>query len=183
MPVRSSITRMRNGFSCAWAGAANRLAATPSAIMLATNVLFIAVILVVNFLHRTTFAKRAVVALMHIGCAFSHVVASRRRSLLQPQMRDYRPPVARRGFGHIVPLAITGRLVLLILLALSAAGRCPRSLSKSPKERRYIGGQHVGLLHRREVPAFRHRCPALNIAIDRLRDRPRRTDDLFGKGG
>src|SRR6516165_3430041 len=106
MPVRSSITRMRNGFSCAWAGAANRLAATPSAIMLATNVHFIAVILVVNFLHRTTFDTRAVVALMHIGCAFSHVVASRRRcpgtawfwSLLQPQMRDYRPPVARRGF-------------------------------------------------------------------------------------
>src|SRR5215475_8683832 len=49
MPVRSSITRMRNGFSCACAGAANRLAATPSAIMLATNVLFIAVTLVDEF--------------------------------------------------------------------------------------------------------------------------------------
>src|SRR6516162_5208407 len=97
-------------------------------------------------------------------------------------MRDYRPCCAARVRAYS-PFAITGRPVLLILLALSAAGRCPRSLSKSPKERRYIGGQHVGLLHRREVPALRHRCPAPNIAINRLRDRSRRTDDLFGKGG
>src|SRR6185295_3838690 len=44
MPVRSSITRTRNGLSCARVGEANTLAATPNAATQAANVFLIAVL-------------------------------------------------------------------------------------------------------------------------------------------
>src|SRR6476469_7704853 len=61
------------------------------------------------------------------------------------------------------------------------AGACP--LSEAPEESRDIGCQHGGLLHRREVTALDHRCPTLKIAVNRLGDRSRWTNDLLRERG